>query len=51
MTKLNQDKIVRAAIGSARLEGYKGSLKVSSAGTSSAPKAKAAPKPGAAGKR
>lgn len=27
MTKINQDKIVRAAVGSARLEGYKGSLK------------------------
>lgn len=27
MTKINQDKIVRAALGSARLEGYKGPLK------------------------
>jgi hypothetical protein len=28
MTKIDQDKIVRAVVGSARLEGYKGSLKV-----------------------
>ena len=28
MTKISREKIVRAAIGSARLEGYKGSLKV-----------------------
>lgn len=27
MTKISQDKIVRAAVGSARLEGYKGTLK------------------------
>lgn len=27
MTKINREKIVKAAIGSARLEGYKGSLK------------------------
>jgi hypothetical protein len=27
MTKINREKIVRAVIGSARLEGYKGSLK------------------------
>ena len=27
MPKINRDKIVRAALGSARLEGYKGSLK------------------------
>lgn len=27
MTKIDRDKIVRAVIGSARLEGYKGSLK------------------------
>jgi hypothetical protein len=26
MTKIDRDKIVRAAIGSARLEGYKGTL-------------------------
>lgn len=31
MTKINQDKIVRAAVGSARLEGYKGSLKTATA--------------------
>jgi hypothetical protein len=28
MTKINREKIVKAAVGSARLEGYKGSLKV-----------------------
>lgn len=28
MTKIDREKIVRAVIGSARLEGYKGSLKV-----------------------
>lgn len=51
MTKIDRDKIVRAAIGSARLEGYKGHLKVAPAAKSSAPKAKAAPKSGAAAKR
>jgi hypothetical protein len=51
MAKINQDKIVRAAIGSARLEGYKGNLKVATAGKSVTPKAKAAPKSGAAAKR
>jgi hypothetical protein len=28
MTKINREKIVKAAVGSARLEGYKGPLKV-----------------------
>lgn len=31
MTKINQEKIVRAVVGSARLEGYKASLKVTPA--------------------
>jgi hypothetical protein len=31
MTKIDQEKIVRAVIGSARLEGYKGSLKETTA--------------------
>jgi hypothetical protein len=31
MAKIDRDKIVRAAIGSARLEGYKGSLKAATA--------------------
>lgn len=31
MTKIDRDKIVRAVIGSARLEGYKGSLKETTA--------------------
>lgn len=31
MIKIDRDKIVRAVIGSARLEGYKGSLKVTTA--------------------
>lgn len=49
MTKISREKIVRAVIGSASLEGYKGSLKVTTvknAGTArteskSKPKAKA----------
>jgi hypothetical protein len=39
MAKINRDKILKAAVGSARLEGYKGSLKAAAAkrvGTSSA---------------
>ena len=51
MTKINRDKIVRAALGSARLEGYKGSLKETATVKPAAPKAKAAPKSGAAAKR
>lgn len=31
MVKIDRDKIVRAAVGSARLEGYKGSLKAATA--------------------
>lgn len=31
MTKIDREKIVRAVIGSARLEGYKGSLKEATA--------------------
>jgi len=31
MTKINREKIVRAVIGSARLEGYQGSLKEATA--------------------
>lgn len=31
MAKINRDKITRAAIGSARLEGYKGSVKAATA--------------------
>lgn len=31
MIKINRNKIVRAAIGSARLEGYKGSLSATAA--------------------
>jgi hypothetical protein len=31
MTKIDREKIVRAVVGSARLEGYKGSLKVTTA--------------------
>jgi hypothetical protein len=31
MAKINRDKILKAAVGSARLEGYKGSLKASAA--------------------
>lgn len=41
MTKITREKIVRAVVGSARLEGYKGSLKVTTvkkAGTARAEK-------------
>ncbi len=31
MTKIDREKIVRAVVGSARLEGYKGSLKETTA--------------------
>ena len=31
MSKIDRDKIMRAAVGSARLEGYKGSLKAATA--------------------
>lgn len=31
MTKIDREKIVRAVVGSARLEGYKGSLKEAAA--------------------
>jgi hypothetical protein len=31
MTKIDREKIVRAVVGSARLEGYKGSLKEATA--------------------
>ena len=31
MTKIDKNRIVRSAVGSARLEGYKGSLKVKTA--------------------
>ena len=31
MTKIDREKIVRAVVGSARLEGYKGSLKATPA--------------------
>lgn len=51
MTKINRDKIVRAALGSARLEGYKGHRKVAPAAKPAAPKAKAVPKSGADAKR
>jgi hypothetical protein len=52
MTKIDRDKIVRAVVGSARLEGYKGSLNVTTAkkavasqtGTKPKAKAKRAPR-------
>ncbi len=51
MIKINQEKIVRAVVGSARLEGYKGSIKKSAAKmakaarTETKPKATVKPKP------
>ena len=44
MTKINREKIVKAAIGSARLEGYKGALKVVTEKTSGGARAEAKPK-------
>lgn len=47
MTKIDREKIVRAVVGSARLEGYKGSLKgaatkkVEDSGVETKPKATA----------
>lgn len=40
MTKIKRDKIVRAALGSARLEGYKGPLKATTVKKVTARKAK-----------
>jgi hypothetical protein len=40
MTKIDREKIVRAVVGSARLEGYKGSLKVPEAKKAEAPETK-----------
>ena len=52
MTKIDREKIVRAAVGSARLEGYKGSLKVSTTKkTTEAAGPQREPKPKAAAKR
>jgi len=51
MIKIKQEKIVRAVVGSARLEGYKGSVKESvakmakAARTETKPKAAVKPKP------
>lgn len=44
MTKIDREKIVRAVVGSARLEGYKGSLKEKPAKKDGAPRAEAKPK-------
>lgn len=41
MVKINRNKIVKAAVGSARLEGYKGSLKAPSAKKAALPCPKA----------
>ena len=48
MVKINREKIVKAAVGSARLEGYKGTPKAA-AEKAGAPRADV--KPGAAAKR
>jgi hypothetical protein len=48
MTKIDREKIVRAVVGSARLEGYKGSLKVTMAKKTEAPGSRREPKPKAA---
>jgi len=44
MTKIDREKIVRAVVGSARLEGYKGSLKETSAKKVEVPKTETNPK-------
>ena len=44
MTKINREKIVKAAVGSARLEGYKGTLKVVTEKKSGWARAEAKPK-------
>ena len=49
MIKINRDKIVKAAVGSARLEGYKGSHKASTEKKAGATRADV--KPGATAKR
>jgi hypothetical protein len=49
MTKIDREKIVRAVVGSARLEGYKGSLKEAAA--KKAERSRADTKPKATAKR
>jgi hypothetical protein len=44
MTKITREKIVRAVVGSARLEGYKGSLKVPEAKKAAGSETEAKPK-------
>jgi hypothetical protein len=44
MTKINREKIMRAVVGSARLEGYKGSLKATPAKKNGASRAETKPK-------
>lgn len=44
MTKIDREKIVRAVVGSARLEGYKGSLKVTPAKKNGTSRAETKPK-------
>jgi hypothetical protein len=51
MTKIDREKIVRAVVGSARLEGYKGSLKVTTAKKTETPASRTEPKPKATAKR
>ena len=51
MTKIDRDKIVRAVVGSARLEGYKGSLKIPTAKKTEAAGPRREPKPKATAKR
>ena len=44
MTKIDREKIVRAVVGSARLEGYKGSLKETTAKKAGAARTETKPK-------
>jgi hypothetical protein len=51
MTKIDRDKIVRAVVGSARLEGYKGSLKETTTKKTAAPASRTETKSKATAKR
>lgn len=51
MTKIDREKIVRAVVGSARLEGYKGSLKVTTTKQTETSASRTETKPKATAKR
>ena len=51
MTKIDREKIVRAVVGSARLESYKGSLEVTTTKKTETPASRTETKPKATAKR